>query len=71
MADKGSFLELHGDRNFADDPAMIGGLITLDGQKVMIIGTQKEERLKERQHRRFGMPNPEGYRKSFKINETC
>jgi acetyl-CoA carboxylase carboxyl transferase subunit alpha len=41
MVDKGSFLELHGDRNFADDPAMIGGLATLDGQKVMIIGTQK------------------------------
>jgi acetyl-CoA carboxylase carboxyl transferase subunit alpha len=67
MADKGSFLELHGDRNFADDPAMIGGLITLDGQKVMIIGTQKGRTTKERQYRRFGMPNPEGYRKALRL----
>lgn len=67
MADKGSFLELHGDRNFADDPAMIGGLITLDGQRVMIIGTQKGRTTKERQHRRFGMPNPEGYRKALRL----
>lgn len=67
MADKGSFLELHGDRNFADDPAMIGGLITLDGQRVMIIGTQKGRTTKERQHRRSGMPNPEGYRKALRL----
>jgi acetyl-CoA carboxylase carboxyl transferase subunit alpha len=67
MVDKGSFLELHGDRNFADDPAMIGGLATLDGQKVMIIGTQKGRTTKERQHRRFGMPNPEGYRKALRL----
>ena len=40
ITDKDSFLELHGDRNFADDPAMIGGLATIDGQRVMIIGTQ-------------------------------
>ena len=67
IVDKDSFLELHGDRNFADDPAMIGGLATLDGHKVMIIGTQKGRTTKERQHRRFGMPNPEGYRKALRL----
>ena len=67
MVDKGSFLELHGDRNFADDPALIGGLATLDGQRIMILGTQKGRTTKERQHRRFGMPNPEGYRKALRL----
>ena len=67
IADKDSFLELHGDRNFADDPAMIGGLIKIDGQSVMIIGTQKGRTTKERQHRRFGMSNPEGYRKALRL----
>ena len=67
IADEDSFLELHGDRNFADDPAMIGGLITIDGKKVMIIGTQKGRTTKERQFRRFGMPNPEGYRKALRL----
>ena len=67
IADENSFLELHGDRNFADDPAMIGGLITIDGKKVMIIGTQKGRTTKERQFRRFGMPNPEGYRKALRL----
>src|SRR5690606_1438283 len=54
IVDKDSFLELHGDRNFADDPAMIGGLATIDGHRVMLIGTQKGRTTKERQHRRFG-----------------
>ncbi len=67
IVDKDSFLELHGDRNFADDPAMIGGLATIDGQKVMLIGTQKGRTTKERQHRRFGMSNPEGYRKALRL----
>ena len=67
IVDEGSFLELHGDRNFADDPAMIGGMATIDGQKVMIIGTQKGRTTKERQKRRFGMPNPEGYRKANRL----
>ena len=67
ITDKDSFLELHGDRNFADDPAMIGGLATIDGQRVMIIGTQKGRTTKERQHRRFGMSNPEGYRKALRL----
>lgn len=67
IADKDSFLELHGDRNFADDPAMVGGLAKIDGQSVMLIGTQKGRTTKERQHRRFGMPNPEGYRKALRL----
>lgn len=66
VADKGSFLELHGDRNFADDPAMVGGIITIEGQSVMIIGTQKG-RTTKRQLRRFGMSNPEGYRKALRL----
>lgn len=71
MVDKGSFLELHGDRNFGDDPAMVGGLATIDGHKVMIIGTQKGRTTKERQHRRFGMPNPEGYRKALRLMQLA
>lgn len=67
IADKGSFLELHGDRSFADDHAMVGGLAKIDGQNVMIIGTQKGRTTKERQQRRFGMPNPEGYRKALRL----
>ncbi|AQX06946.1 acetyl-CoA carboxylase carboxyltransferase subunit alpha [Elizabethkingia meningoseptica] len=67
VADKGSFLELHGDRNFADDPAMVGGIATIEGQSVMFIGTQKGRTTKERQYRRFGMSNPEGYRKALRL----
>lgn len=67
IVDEDSFLELHGDRNFADDPAMVGGLATINGQSVMLIGTQKGRTTKERQHRRFGMSNPEGYRKALRL----
>lgn len=67
ITDEGSFLELHGDRNFADDPAMVGGLASIDGESVMIIGTQKGRSTKERQKRRFGMSNPEGYRKALRL----
>ena len=67
IVDEGSFLEMHGDRNFADDPAMIGGLAKINGYSVMIIGTQKGRTTKERQIRRFGMPNPEGYRKALRL----
>ncbi|MGV4415260.1 acetyl-CoA carboxylase carboxyltransferase subunit alpha [Chryseobacterium sp. T1] len=67
LADEGSFVELHGDRNFGDDPAMIGGLIKINGESVMILGTQKGRTTKERQHRRFGMSNPEGYRKALRL----
>jgi len=62
-----SFLELHGDRRYADDPAMIGGLATIDGQSFMVVGMQKGRNTKERQYRRFGMPNPDGYRKALRL----
>ena len=67
ITDPDSFIELHGDRNFADDKAMIGGMAKIDGKKVMIIGTQKGRSTKDRQYRRFGMPNPEGYRKALRL----
>ena len=61
------FKELHGDRRFADDPAIVAGLGRFDGRKVAIIGHQKGRDVKERTFRRFGMPNPEGYRKAMRI----
>lgn len=62
-----SFLELHGDRNFGDDKAMVGGMGKINGVPFMIIGQQKGKNTKERQYRRFGMPNPEGYRKALRL----
>jgi acetyl-CoA carboxylase carboxyl transferase subunit alpha len=61
------FIELHGDRNVADDKAMIGGLGTIDGQTFMMIGQQKGRNTKQRQLRNFGMANPEGYRKALRL----
>jgi acetyl-CoA carboxylase carboxyl transferase subunit alpha len=61
------FHELHGDRVFADDPAIVGGLARLNGQAVMVIGHQKGRDTKERALRNFGMPRPEGYRKSLRL----
>ena len=61
------FIELHGDRTVRDDPAMVGGFAEIDGQTVMIIGQQKGRNTKQRQHRNFGMPNPEGYRKALRL----
>ena len=61
------FQELHGDRSYGDDPAIVGGLATLDGQSVMVIGHQKGRDIKERQMRNFGMPRPEGYRKALRL----
>src|SRR5258706_4625347 len=61
------FIELHGDRNVADDKAMIGGLGTVDGQTFMFIGQQKGRNTKQRQMRNFGMANPEGYRKALRL----
>jgi acetyl-CoA carboxylase carboxyl transferase subunit alpha len=61
------FHELHGDRTVRDDPAIVGGLGTIDGQTFMIIGQQKGRKTKERQYRNFGMPNPEGYRKALRL----
>ena len=62
-----NFVELHGDRNFGDDKAMVGGLAKIDNINVMIIGQQKGRTTKERQYRNFGMPNPEGYRKALRL----
>ncbi|HUL13950.1 MAG TPA: acetyl-CoA carboxylase carboxyl transferase subunit alpha [Methylococcaceae bacterium] len=61
------FHELHGDRGFADDPAIVGGLARLDAQPVMIIGHQKGRDTKEKIYRNFGMPRPEGYRKALRL----
>ncbi len=62
-----NFQELHGDRSFADDPAIIGGLADFEGEPVMVIGQQKGRDTKERQYRNFGMPRPEGYRKALRL----
>ncbi|MGM5629561.1 acetyl-CoA carboxylase carboxyltransferase subunit alpha [Apibacter raozihei] len=67
----GTFIELHGDRNYADDKAMIGGLGKIDGKTFMIIGQQKGKNTKERQYRRFGMPNPDGYRKALRLMKVA
>jgi acetyl-CoA carboxylase carboxyl transferase subunit alpha len=61
------FVELHGDRNFKDDKAMIGGFGSIDGETVMFIGHQKGNNTKLRQYRNFGMANPEGYRKALRL----
>jgi acetyl-CoA carboxylase carboxyl transferase subunit alpha len=61
------FIELHGDRYYADDKAIVGGLGSLDGQTVVIIGHQKGVNTKMRQYRNFGMANPEGYRKALRL----
>ncbi len=61
------FLELHGDRVFGDDRAIVGGFARFNDRSVMIIGHQKGKTLKERVQRNFGMPNPEGYRKALRL----
>ena len=61
------FIELHGDRNFADDKSIIGGIATLDGKPVTVIGEQKGKNAKENLERNFGMPNPESYRKGIRF----
>lgn len=63
----GTFVELHGDRTVADDKAMIGGFGSIDGRTIMFIGQQKGINTKMRQIRRFGMANPEGYRKALRL----
>ena len=62
-----NFIELHGDRNVGDDKAIVGGLASIDGQSVMVIGHQKGINTKMRQYRNFGMANPEGYRKALRL----
>jgi acetyl-CoA carboxylase carboxyl transferase subunit alpha len=61
------FVELHGDRSFRDDPAIVGGLARLNGQSVVVVGHQKGRDTKTNLYRNFGMPNPEGYRKAHRL----
>ena len=63
------FIELHGDRGFMDDPAMVGGFARLDGETVVVVGHQKGRDVKEMGYRNFGMPHPEGYRKAIRMME--
>ncbi|MDH5633655.1 MAG: acetyl-CoA carboxylase carboxyltransferase subunit alpha [Gammaproteobacteria bacterium] len=65
------FEELHGDRRFADDPALVGGIARLEGRPVMVIGHQKGRDTREKVRRNFGMPRPEGYRKALRLMETA
>jgi len=62
-----NFIELHGDRAFGDDPAIVSGLAKIDSQPVIIIGHQKGRTTKEKLYRNFGMPHPEGYRKALRV----
>ena len=62
-----TFVELHGDRAFADDRAMVGGLARIGGRALVVIGHQKGRDTKDKIHRQFGMPNPEGYRKALRL----
>ena len=61
------FIELHGDRNFGDDKSIVGGIATLDGKPITVIGEQKGKNVKENMERNFGMPDPEGYRKALRL----
>ena len=62
-----TFFEIHGDRAFGDDPAIVGGIARIGGRKVVIIGQQKGRTTKQKLHRNFGMMHPEGYRKALRI----
>jgi len=65
------FNELHGDRSYADDPAILAGIARFEGEPVMVIGQQKGRDIKERIYRNYGMPKPEGYRKAKRIMELA
>ncbi|WP_293264423.1 acetyl-CoA carboxylase carboxyl transferase subunit alpha [Neptunomonas sp.] len=65
------FEEIHGDRHFSDDAAIVGGVARLDGRPVMVIGHQKGREVKEKVRRNFGMPRPEGYRKALRLMEMA
>ena len=65
------FEEMHGDRHYADDRAIVGGIARLDGRPVMVIGHQKGREVKEKVLRNFGMPRPEGYRKALRLMEMA
>jgi acetyl-CoA carboxylase carboxyl transferase subunit alpha len=61
------FMELHGDRTYGDDPAVVSGFARLDGQPILVLGTQKGRNTRENIHRNFGMAHPEGYRKALRV----
>ena len=65
------FMELHGDRRFGDDPALVGGLAEFEGRSVMLLGQQKGRDTKENIARNFGMPTPEGYRKALRLMQQA
>jgi acetyl-CoA carboxylase carboxyl transferase subunit alpha len=65
------FVELHGDRAYGDDQAIVGGFARIQNRSVMVIGHQKGKTLKERMQRNFGMPNPEGYRKALRLMQLA
>ena len=65
------FQELHGDRHFSDDPAIVAGVARLDGRPVMVVGQQKGRDTKEKLHRNFAMPKPEGYRKALRLMQMA
>lgn len=66
-----NFVELHGDRRFADDPAIVGGIATLNGKPVTVIAMDKGKDMRERVKRNFGSSNPEGYRKALRLMEQA
>ena len=65
------FVELHGDRSFADDAAIVAGLARFDGRTLVLVGHQKGRDIRERTHRNFGMTYPEGYRKAMRAMELA
>src|SRR5216117_334627 len=65
------FTEIHGDRRFADDPAIVSGFARFHGMPVLIVGQQKGRDTKQRQYRNFGMPKPEGYRKAIRAMQLA
>ena len=65
------FVELHGDRRFADDPAIVGGIATLEGKPVTVIAMEKGSDMKDKVRRNFGAPNPEGHRKALRLMEQA
>ena len=69
MADE--FVELHGDRTFGDDAAIVAGFARIDGHRVVVIGQQKGAETDENIRRNFGMPHPEGYRKAMRLMELA
>ncbi|MFO7578517.1 MAG: acetyl-CoA carboxylase carboxyl transferase subunit alpha [Pelovirga sp.] len=65
------WIEVHGDRNYRDDPALVCGFARIDGKPCCVIGHQKGRNTKEKVHRNFGMPNPEGYRKALRVMQMA